>query len=436
MRRALAAGVSDAGISSFANLIIGLYAARRLDPVTLGVYALLYSGLYFASVAPATAVFTPIEVELVSKPPERQLATLPFSLMRCLPVSALTAVTVAGVVAVATFGTHPRPALCLTAAAAATISPLQDHTRRLMHQVSHSRAAAAMSLLNLTVVLVVTDAGFRQKIPDAWVPLGALFFGNLTSLTLGLLLARRWSPGASRVQLQMGQVLRAGIWLLAGGLVISGPGLFGGLVLNAFHQTSEVGLAEAGRVLSQPMSVVALGLGAVLRPRILVAVQSGDLRELTRLNRLLHGMLLAVGGLLVIGVGFAWPLSPIPRAFPLAYRHPGLVAVWVVAGFLGFLTMSPQWQLTAVGRVRAVWRASLVGGVLQMTVVTLTAPWLKAYALPVAAGAAGVAMAAAALWEIRRGSRAPFDGQPIPAIEEVGEATPLELEPTVGPALQ
>jgi hypothetical protein len=430
MRRALAAGVSDAGVSSAANLLIGLYATRSLDAVTLGVYALLYSGLFFATVAPTTAVATPLEVQLVGRPAAEQLASLPTNLLRCLPVSALTSATVATVVGFATFGTNPRPILLLTASMASTISPLQDHTRRMLHQVGRSKAAAAVSLVNLSVVLTTVTAGFLGALPRNWVPFGAMVLGNSVSLGVGLGLARRWSRGATRRTTGMRIVLRSGSWLLIGGLATSAPGLFSGLVLNGLHRTSELGQAEASRVLSQPIGVMALGLAAVLRPRILLAVQARRSRELFRLNRVLHGLLAACGLALVVVVGYPWAFSPIPRVFPLAYRQEGLVAAWVVSAVLGFLTMSAQWQLTAAGRERRLCRASIIGGSAQILVVVLTASFLGAYSLPLSAAVAGLAMTAASLSDLPRSSGAPLDGQAVPGVDQAGKAGLVELEPS------
>ena len=430
LRRALAAGVSDAGISSAANLLIGLYATRSLDAVTLGVYALLYSGLFFATVAPTAGVATPLEVQLVGRPAAQQLASLPSNLLRLLPVSAFTSASVATIVGLATFGTNPRPVLLVTAATASTISPLQDHTRRMLHQVGRSKAAAGVSLVHLSVVLATVSAGFGGVIPSTWVPFGAMVLGNSVSLGIGLAMAVHWAHGATRPVIHVGALVRSGSWLLIGGLATSAPGLFNGLVLNALHRTSELGLAEAARVLAQPIGVLALGLAAVLRPRILLAVQARNGPELFRLNRLLHGLLALAGLALIVVVGYPWPFSPIPQVFPLAYRNEGLVAAWVVGGVLGFLTMSAQWQLTAVGRERRLCRASIVGGAAQVLAVVLTAGVLGAYSLPLAAGIAGVAMTVAALPSLPRMSRSPLAGQAVPGVDQAGQVRLVELEPS------
>ena len=68
VRRTLPAGVFDAAFSSLATFTVGFFAARFLEPVTLGGYALVFSAFLLLTKIPAQFLFKPAEIAVVSFP--------------------------------------------------------------------------------------------------------------------------------------------------------------------------------------------------------------------------------------------------------------------------------------------------------------------------------------------------------------------------------
>src|SRR3954468_19877053 len=69
-------GMVDAGLSSFATFLVGLFAARVFNPSELGAYALCFSAVFLAGIVPGQGYFFPAENLLVGLPQADRLREL------------------------------------------------------------------------------------------------------------------------------------------------------------------------------------------------------------------------------------------------------------------------------------------------------------------------------------------------------------------------
>lgn len=378
----LTAGILDSALSSLATFAVGLAAARLLNPTDLGSYALAFSGFLVASALPTQLVFTPAEVELLRHPADERLGGLRSSLRAGAPVTALSAVVVAAAVlaAIAAVGDGALAGPVVTVAAAAFFSPLQDHVRRLLHAGVASWRAAVVSLVQLVVALGVLGATLLADAPRPWISFGALAAANLASLTAGLVLAdigRR-----TRHELpSFRQIAMRGRWLLASAAAEMVSGFIAVVVVAAAAGAETAGFAEASRVVSQPLFVLAVGLAAVLGPELTLASRHADARRARSLARLYVVVLVAGAAAYLFVGGIEWAFSPLSDIVPAAYQVNGLVAMMIVAQTATYITLA--WRAQALGfrleREFAV--ASTVGAAVQLVVIT-SAGALGARALP------------------------------------------------------
>lgn len=384
-RTSLAAGLIDSAVASLATFVIGLFAARHLTLDELGIYGLSFAGFIFAGSVPALLVFTPVEVELLGEPPAQQVGALPRSLRYGL-VSAISAAAVASGVVLLLERSNLSASLPIIvgAFAAAVLSPLQDHVRRMLHQVNWNWAAAVMSVTQLAVagstLIVLNVAG----VPTAWLPFGALATANLVSGTVGLVLAsRRWER-PSRDLLDPRSLSRVGVWLLFAGSMEQAAQFAGLTILTVVAGRSVVGNFEATRVLSQPMYVIATGLLSVVSPRVMAASKARDRHEAIRYSTAFLAVLGAVGVTYLVAAGVKWPGNPLVELFPNAYVSPGLMPAMILATLIGYGGIVLRQQVIAAGRQRVLARFSLVASIVYVVTMAALARPIEAFAVPTA----------------------------------------------------
>jgi O-antigen/teichoic acid export membrane protein len=198
LRHALPAGLLDAGFASLARLIVGIYAARALIVSDLGAYALFFSAFVFASVVPMQFVLVPAELATLPAARRERLALVRQSWRIGIPMAAATAVVASGAAALsAEAPTRVLWPLAFTMAACATLTPLQEHVRRVLHLAGISWHAAVVSLVQGGGVVVGLALLASAETPVIWRPFGALTIGTVVSLGAGLVLTLRRQPPAT-----------------------------------------------------------------------------------------------------------------------------------------------------------------------------------------------------------------------------------------------
>lgn len=383
MRRDIVPGVLDAGLSSLATFVIGLYAARYLPPTILGGYALVFSAFMLMTKIPAQLLFKPAEIEIVSFPSPTRLRFLWQTVaLGSLPV-ALSALAIAAWVFVAPPGipVDVIVGLTCTAVLAAIVSPVQDHVRRMLHMGDGSWYAAAVSAVQLVGAAAGIAVLVNLEVPRSWVPFGALAVANILSLVAGFVLARGPHEPSAETRLRFGELASAGRWLLLIGLMPLAAGFAAGILVSHLAGAAALGYAEAARVLGQPPFVLSVGLGAVLGPRSMEAARLGRLTEARHLSRMYTLVTLLCGLPYLALVGFAWEWNPAHRLLPNAYAITGLVSATILGNMLIGMDWPYRSELLGAGRAMSLARLEGAANIARTGVAT-TAAATGAFAIP------------------------------------------------------
>jgi O-antigen/teichoic acid export membrane protein len=380
LRRTLPAGLVDAGLASLATFGTGLYAARELTPRALGVYALFFSAFKIVGLLPSQLVFTPAQVSAVSADGPRLRyfwACLPLgtglSLLASLGVLAVSLVIPGEVSAELVLG------MAATTGLAAFLSPIQDHTRRMLHISKLSWRAASVSVVQLSVVVVTLVVLIAVDAPVSWIPFGSLAMANLVSLFVGMALAQASSARVGPA-LHFGELARSGRWLLLVGLVASGGEFLAGTLVSHLADLSALGYAEAARVIGRPLPVLALGLSAVLGPRSMQAAAQRRPERARRARNVSLAVLSASGLVYLLVAGVAWSWNPLAWLVPKAYVVSGLAAVTILGNTINGFALPRRFELMGGRRERRLARAESLTTVLEVAFV-FTAPWTQSFAI-------------------------------------------------------
>jgi len=387
------AGLLDAGLASLATFAMGLYAVRSLSGNELGAYALFFAAFMLAAVVPTQLVLVPAQNAAVRQAEQRaRLSLLDQTVRLGIPVAvpaSLLAVTAALLIA-----EGPGPtlaALALTCAVCACLSPLQDHVRRTLHLGGLSWVAAGVSLVQFASTLGYLTALGLAGVPAAWRPFGALALANLTSLLVGSMAGRYTAERGPLPRYRVGWLMRSGRWLLGVEATAAGAMFLSSALVSQLASPTDLGLAEAARVVAQPVFVVAVGLAATLGPRLIEAGAASDELTAKRIARPFVALVIAVG-LIYGGVtAAAWPGNPLAKLVPSAYTLPWLVPMTVLSMIAITIGFSHRAQLVGGGRERLLPRVAVVAGVLQ-SATAFTAPWVGAFARPVGVVVFGVTL--------------------------------------------
>jgi hypothetical protein len=382
LRHALPAGLLDAGFASLARLAVGIYAARALMVSDLGAYALFFSAFVFASVVPMQFVLVPAELATLPAPRPERLALLRQSRRIGLPIAAATAVVAA---AAAALGAEASRTvlwpLALTMAACATLTPVQEHVRRVMHLAGISWHAALVSVVQVGGVVVALALLASAEVPPIWRPFGALTIGTAVSLGAGLLLTRRRQPPATLPRYEVTDLMRAGRWLLAIEAITAGATFLASVIVSRLDTPEALGYAEAARIVGQPMFVLAVGLSAVLNPRAMEAGAGRDRAAARHVARPYTLLLVIVGLVYAVFTAVPWWGNPLAGLVPQAYVVAGLVPVTVASFVLFGLPIIPRSELTGARREQVLPQVGVIAGVLQCA-AALGAVWIGAFARP------------------------------------------------------
>lgn len=386
LRRAVPAGLVDAGAASVATLAVGVYAARTLSAAELGVYAVFFTAFTLSAVVPTQLVWLPVEVLVLDRPPDERLAVVRRSLLLGMaPAVALALLTSAAAVLVLPGGVSRTIVFALAASSAASsvVSPMQDHVRRMLHIASRSGAAAGVSIAQVVGAVVGIMVFSRLGVSRGWVPFGALAVANVCSMTTGLVLAARHArPAVSDAPVLEGRSLtRSGRWLLVVGLAPTVAGFAAAALVTRLAGAEMLGRAEAARIVAQPLLVVSAGLSAVLGPRSMEAAVRRDRAQAGHLARV-YVLALGLCGLAygaITGVDWSW--SPLGDAIPVAYVQTGLVALTVGANVVNGLVFPYRSELIGGRRNRALAGVEVYGNALRVAFAG-AASTLRANAIP------------------------------------------------------
>ncbi|WP_157488827.1 hypothetical protein [Pseudofrankia sp. DC12] len=391
--RRVPAGLVDSSLSSLGSFMMGVFAQYFL-PTMLGTYGLFYTAFIAVSVIPTGIVFSPVEYTSAGVAARhRRVQLLPQSLQLGMAPAVLAALLVPLVLIIPSHGqsADSRVGFAVTAALVAVASPMQDHIRRMLHQAGMSWTAAATSFVQVLAVTLGLVTAKVAHVPPAWVPFGALAVANFVSGAFGLWKAKPGHRAPMLLKLRTLFVSMGG-WIVVGNVLSASGPFLNFALLTALSGQADVGSGEGARVLAQPVTVLVIGLLAVLNPEIMEAAHNRSVRRLIKICLLFWGLVaVAILGWALL-VGFEWPFNPLPRFQKPAYRVHGLLPWTIVTEGAGYSVLVLITIANAAGRARAASVASLVAVVVSGIAVAATAKALGSFALIWGAGATLLAM--------------------------------------------
>jgi len=377
-------GVLDYGLSSLGTFLVGLYAARTLDPGGLGVYALCFRAVFLGGIVPAQGLFLPAENLVTSLPLTERLSLMRHTLRLGTPTAVASAFTISLWVVAA-----PRLApwaaligLTVTGIATAFASPVQDHVRRMLHLGGASRIAALVSAVQFGVVATSLFLCVAARVSMWWAPLGTLAIANLVSSAVGVRYASRHTPrsGASAV-LSPHEIRRSGRWLVLLGVLDAGAIFLVAALVATIAGAAALGYAEAARIAANPIMVLAWGLSAVLRARSVRAGRELNAEQARKTSRIFAGILALAGAASLTLFTTNWWGNPIGWLLPNAYVIPGLVGLSILAYLINGFGYPYWWELIGARLERSIAKAEIRANVLR-TLLAATAGFTHAYAVP------------------------------------------------------
>jgi hypothetical protein len=370
------AGVLDAGVASLASFAAGLTGVSLLTANNRGIYGVFFTAFFLGSVIVTNLALVPAQVIAVGYEPGHRMDQARRSLILGSG-PALGSASVAIVAAVLTRGIASSStliALTTTTAITIVVSPLQDHIRQLLHIAERSWHAVVVSSIQLVSVAAAIVTLLRFDVARVWIPFGSLAIANTVSLTAGVILSGSHRPASRDTpRLTFHDLTSSGGWLVVRSAT---PALFGFALANIVTRLAgsvSYGYAEAARQVAQPITVLAVGLSAVLGPRAVRAGMSSD-AVAARRTRASYSALLVAGAVAYVAIaGSSWSLNPMAHLVPSAYEVSWLVTATIAANLLAGLFLILERELLGAGRARI------------LAVISVAA----APALPIAAATAG-----------------------------------------------
>ena len=373
-RSAVIGGLLDSGFAAMAAFASSVYASRTFDVGLLGYYAIFLTAFLAASSVPGQLLFFPYEVTAVAAGESRRIAYVHRALVRGLPLSVISAVVAAGVAAWISWdaGKSAVIALGVSMAAAAALSPLQDHVRRMMHVDQRSGAAAVVSTIQFGGVIGLVFLLSAMGAPDAWIPYGALAGANLLSLAYGLAAIERRTRGRRLDPPPFRSIARSGSWLLY--ITLLGPvvGLAVNSLVLAIADEATLGFAEAARQTARPLLVVTTGLGMALRPRSFAAAQRKRRSLARRIELIFVGITILAGAAYTALVTVSSPLNVMAWLIPRAYEVTGLVLAVCVSNIVVGIAFPTRYELVGAGEEASVAAAESVGQAARLSTAAFT----------------------------------------------------------------
>ena len=335
-RRRIPAGIVDSAFASLATFAVGLTAVTVLDDVSRGVYAVYFAAFLVGVVLPRQLVFAPASIEAVSlEPPDHRLGVVTQSLRFGL-VPGLVGALGAPIAYAVTSGYADASvslALAITCAVTIVLSPMQDFVRQALHIAARSWRAAAVSIVQFTIVVIAIVAGLALDVERAWIPFGALAVANAVSLSVAWVLGNLGLDVGSAPPLRLRAIMGKGVWLIQNDLAPSVAAFAVAAIIAALASPEDLGYAEAARVVAQPILVLSAGLSAVLSPRAMKAAMDDDLTTARQNRKVYLGMILVAAVGYIAVAGWDWVLNPMAYIVPAAYVVNGLVIATVIANF-------------------------------------------------------------------------------------------------------
>jgi hypothetical protein len=133
---------------------------------------------------------------------------------------------------------------------------------------------------------------------------------------------------------------------------------------------------------AQPVTVLALGLTAVLGPRVMRAGMQTDTASSNRARRIYALLILGAAVVYVAIAGPAWPLNPMRLLVPRAYEVSWLVTATVAANAIAAMVLLLSSEMLGAAKERILAMIALVSSP-ALLLVAVTANTTRSFARPI-----------------------------------------------------
>ncbi len=399
----LPAGVVDAGLASLATFASGLTGVNLLSDADTGVYGVFFTAFILGGVLISDLIYVPSQVVAVAQEAGHRLDGLRRSIrLALLPsiVASLIAIVAAFLTADLT-STPVLIALTVTTGATIVVSAMQDHIRRMLHIADQSWHAAGVSGVQLLGVAVMIPILMVSGIERAWVPFGSLCVANVLSLATGAFLAGAHRRRHVDLPLQFRELARTGKWLVMRSAIPSAAAFLAANILTRLAGPEAYGYAEAARQVAQPVTVLALGLTAVLGPRAVRAGMQTDTASANRGRRVYALLILGAALAYVAIAGPDWSLNPMSLLVPKAYEVSWLVSATIVANTIAAMVLLLTSEMLGAAKERILAFLAVISSP-ALLLAAATAGTTESFARPLGYIIEGAIVMVGAWWWLRR----------------------------------
>jgi len=408
----LPAGVVDAGLASLATFASGLTGVNLLSDADTGVYGIFFTAFILGGVLIADLVYVPSQVIAVAQDEGQRLDGLRRSIRLAL-LPSLAASLIAIVAAALTQDLTNTPvlvALTLTTGVTIVVSAMQDHVRRMLHIADRSWNAASVSAVQLAGVAVMIPTLMASGLNRAWIPFGSLCFANMISVSAGLWMAGAHRRIAKDLPFRFRDLARSGKWLVMRSAIPSGAAFLSANIITRLAGPEAYGYAEAARQVAQPVTVLALGLTAVLGPRAIRAGMQTDTAAANRGRRVYALLILTASLAYVIVAGPDWVGNPMSYIVPKAYDVPWLVVATVGANVIAAMVLLLTNEVLGAAKERILALLAAISSP-ALIIAALTAASTESFARPLGYVIEGGIVMIGILWWMKRHYRPIRHGQ-------------------------
>lgn len=412
--RQATAGVVDAAMASLATFAAGMTGVNLLSDTDRGVYGIFFTVFILGVVLVNQLIYIPSQVIAIGRDLELRLS----GVRKTIALAAGPSLVAASVTLLAASLNRNRTTssvlLALTATVAVTIpvSALQDYVRRSLHISDRSWQAAVVSAVQLIGVGISISVLLALDVERAWIPFGSLGFANMLSVSVGLVLAGTHRRHDAPEDLGFRRLTSTGKWLVARSAIPAAAAFVAANLLTQLAGAAAYGHAEAARQVAQPITVLSVGLGAVMGPRAVRAGSRGD-RAAAQRNRRKYGISVALAvGIYIAVAGFDWVGNPMSRIIPSAYEVPWLVVATVFGNAIVAILILPKNELIGASKANLLAGLALVSSPM-LLITAASAGNTGAFARPMGLILEGIIVMVGAEWLLKRhyASR-PNDGSP------------------------
>ncbi len=359
MRRPLVLSLIDQALTSVWSFGVMAALVAFTDPVTVGHFALYAAALLIVVGLHGALITTPMNVMLPGRDQATQ-AGLAVALARADTIGRLVAAGLGALLAGLLDAWTIAPL-----AAALVAATLWRETERA-RSIGTERMDRCLAIDAVAIgVTVIVAAGALMIV----APVPAILSGMAVGSATGALFAQRWVEPVKAPSAGYGMIWADARYGLVGALATETQDRGYVFLVGLLRGEAAVGVLQAGRILSAPLSLAGAAWGRVARPRMTRMIAAGDPAGARR--ELVRGLigLTVLAGAVFLALALLWPWI---EALVLRGRYDGIAmiaAVWAGHALAVVLTTAMSFHLQAQERFQELAHVSMVSSVVALALV-------------------------------------------------------------------